>query len=160
MQRRALTPLVTCAGTDLAITSMGTLFVAGSRQPAAGSKRRVFPLAASRRLPAEKDGDHFKGWAMPGVVLPGARTPEVAADETLDALSGHFWIFQLRDGNRFRPTTLTACMDGAVARVCSTWLGNRVGWDDEWRLPGARFRRSKHRRRAFALQRSRRRITA
>ena len=45
---------------------------------------------------------HFKGWAKPGPVAPGhlaGMTPE--PDETLDAISGHFRLFQLRDGHRF-----------------------------------------------------------
>ena len=60
---------------------------------------------------------HFKGWAMPGVIPPGARsTPEIAADETLDALSGHFRIFQLRDGHRFSTDDLL------IAWYGTTWV--------------------------------------
>jgi len=45
---------------------------------------------------------HFKGWAKPGPVPPGALSPPVVPDdETLDAISGHFRIFQLKAGHRF-----------------------------------------------------------
>ena len=44
----------------------------------------------------------FKEWAKPGPVPRGARAPvTVPADETFDAISGHFRIFQLRRGHRF-----------------------------------------------------------
>src|SRR3954466_570043 len=43
---------------------------------------------------------HFKGWAKPGFV-PRASSTTTSADETLDAISGHFRIFQLRKGHRF-----------------------------------------------------------
>ena len=89
---------------------------------------------------------HFKGWAMPGVVPPGAHvTPEVAADETLDALSGHFRIFQLRDGNRFSTDDVLIAWYGTTwvaspARVLDLGSGiGSVGMMAAWRLPGARF---------------------
>ena len=45
---------------------------------------------------------HFRGWAKPGPVPPGAETPPVVgSDETLDALSGHFRLYQLAHGHRF-----------------------------------------------------------
>ena len=48
------------------------------------------------------DPSHFKGWAKPGPVPPGASSPPaVPPEETLDAISGHFRIFQLRRGHRF-----------------------------------------------------------
>jgi tRNA1Val (adenine37-N6)-methyltransferase len=89
---------------------------------------------------------HFKGWAMPGVIPPGARlTPEVAADETLDALSGHFRIFQLRDGYRFSTDDVLTAWYGTTwvpspARVLDLGSGiGSVGMMAAWRLPGARF---------------------
>ena len=110
---------------------------------------------------------HFKGWAKPGPVPPGLGAPStdsaridegckhaelvlgappgVEPHETLDAISGHFRLFQLRDGHRFStddiltawygtswcPTARTA-LDlgsgiGTVAMICA------------WRLPGAKF---------------------
>ena len=45
---------------------------------------------------------HFKGWAKPGPIAPGAASSDApASGETLDAISGHFRIYQLRDGHRF-----------------------------------------------------------
>ena len=45
----------------------------------------------------------FKGWAKPGPIPPGALTgePALAPGETLDAISGHFRLFQLANGHRF-----------------------------------------------------------
>jgi tRNA1(Val) A37 N6-methylase TrmN6 len=89
---------------------------------------------------------HFKGWAKPGPVPPGARLPvELSADETLDAISGHFRIFQLRKGHRFSTDDLLTAWYG------TTWapsprlvldLGSgigSVGMMAAWRLSGARF---------------------
>jgi hypothetical protein len=48
---------------------------------------------------------HFKGWAKPGDVPPGATAPaDVRDGESLDAISGHFRLFQLKKGHRSRPT--------------------------------------------------------
>jgi tRNA1(Val) A37 N6-methylase TrmN6 len=89
---------------------------------------------------------HFKGWAKPGVVPPGARlTPEIQTDETLDALSGHFRIFQLREGHRFSTDDVLAAWYGtawapSAARVLDLGSGiGSVGMIAAWRLPGARF---------------------
>lgn len=41
----------------------------------------------------------FKGWTIPGPHVPGHLSPESA--ETLDSISGHFKIFQLKEGHRF-----------------------------------------------------------
>jgi len=45
----------------------------------------------------------FRGWAKPGPMAPGALTgkPALEPGETLDALSGHFRLFQLEKGHRF-----------------------------------------------------------
>ena len=44
----------------------------------------------------------FKGWAKPGPSAPGGEeNPDVPENETLDAISGHFRIYQLRNGHRF-----------------------------------------------------------
>ena len=89
---------------------------------------------------------HFKGWAKPGPVPPGAASPpEVPADETLDAISGHFRIFQLRAGHRFSTDdVLTAWYGttwaGTASRVLDLGSGiGSVGMIAAWRLPGARF---------------------
>jgi tRNA1(Val) A37 N6-methylase TrmN6 len=88
---------------------------------------------------------HFKGWAMPGVVPPGAYAPpEVAPDETLDAISGHFRIFQLRSGHRFSTDDVLTAWYGTTwapspARVLDLGSGvGSLGMIAAWRLPGAR----------------------
>ena len=89
---------------------------------------------------------HFKGWLKPGSIPPGAQSPvEVPADETLDAISGHFRIFQLRKGNRFSTDDLLTAWYGtawvpSAARVLDLGSGvGSVGMIAAWRLPGARF---------------------
>jgi tRNA1Val (adenine37-N6)-methyltransferase len=89
---------------------------------------------------------HFKGWATPGIVPPGARTsPEVAADETLDAISGHFRLFQLREGHRFSTDDVLIAWYGttwapSASRVLDLGSGiGSVGMIAAWRLPGSRF---------------------
>ena len=88
---------------------------------------------------------HFKGWAKPGPISPGASSPpDVPADETLDAISGHFRIFQLRDGHRFSTDdVLTAWYGTTWAPRASSILDlgsgiGSVGMIAAWRLPGAR----------------------
>jgi tRNA1(Val) A37 N6-methylase TrmN6 len=88
---------------------------------------------------------HFKGWAKPGPIPPGAVSPaDVPSGETLDALSGHFRIFQLRDGHRFSTDdVLTAWYGTSWAPSASSVLDlgsgiGSVGMIAAWRLPGAR----------------------
>jgi tRNA1Val (adenine37-N6)-methyltransferase len=89
---------------------------------------------------------HFRGWAKPGAIPPGARRPpEHLPDETLDAISGYFRIYQLRKGHRFSTDDLLTAWYG------TTWaptvrtaldLGSGIGsvaMIAAWRLPGARF---------------------
>lgn len=88
----------------------------------------------------------FRGWAKPGPIPPGAlQRPEIGADETLDAISGHFRIFQLRDGHRFSTDdVLTAwygtswCPSARTVLDLGSGIGS-VGMIAAWRLPGARF---------------------
>ena len=87
---------------------------------------------------------HFKGWAKPGPIPPGAASPpDVPADETLDAISGHFRIFQLRAGHRFSTDdVLTAWYGTTWAPRASSILDlgsgiGSVGMIAAWRLPGA-----------------------
>ena len=89
---------------------------------------------------------HFKGWAKPGPVPPGAiHPPDVPPDESLDAISGHFRIFQLRDGHRFSTDDVLTAWYGtnwvpSAARVLDLGSGiGSVGMIAAWRLPGARF---------------------
>ncbi len=92
-----------------------------------------------------KPETHFKGWAKPGPVPPGLGDGGVAATETLDAISGHFRLFQLRDGHRFSTDDiLTAwygtswCPTARTALDLGSGIGT-VGMICAWRLPGARF---------------------
>jgi tRNA1(Val) A37 N6-methylase TrmN6 len=69
----------------------------------------------------------------------------VEANETLDAISGHFRLFQLRDGHRFSTDDiLTAwygtswCPTARTALDLGSGIGT-VGMICAWRLPGARF---------------------
>ncbi len=91
---------------------------------------------------------HFKGWAKPGPIPPGLAAvggEGAAATETLDAISGHFRLFQLRDGHRFSTDDLLAawygtswCPAARTALDLGSGIGT-VGMICAWRLPGARF---------------------
>src|SRR6187200_788164 len=90
---------------------------------------------------------HFKGWAKPGPIPPGASGsgPATDAGETLDAISGYFRLFQLANGHRFSTD------DVLVAWYGTSWAPNTrtvldlgsgigtVGMIAAWRLPGAQF---------------------
>ena len=89
---------------------------------------------------------HFRGWAKPGPVPPAALRPgDVPSSETLDALSGHFRIYQLANGHRFSTDDVLTAWYG------STWVPSAgtvldlgsgigsVGMIAAWRLRGARF---------------------
>ena len=89
---------------------------------------------------------HFKGWAKPGPIPPGfASGVSVGPQETLDAISGHFRLFQLRDGHRFSTDDiLTAWYGAAWCPMARTALDlgsgiGTVGMVCAWRLPGAKF---------------------
>jgi len=69
----------------------------------------------------------------------------VEPHETLDAISGHFRLFQLRDGHRFSTDDiLTAwygtswCPSARAALDLGSGIGT-VGMICAWRLPGAKF---------------------
>ena len=89
---------------------------------------------------------HFKGWAKPGPIPPGlASGVVVEPNETLDAISGHFRLFQLRDGHRFSTDDiLTAwygtswCPTAQAALDLGSGIGT-VGMICAWRLPGTKF---------------------
>jgi tRNA1Val (adenine37-N6)-methyltransferase len=90
--------------------------------------------------------DAFRGWVRPGPVPPGAAgDPVVGPDETLDFLSGHFRIYQLRDGHRFSTDdVLVAWYGTSWCATASTILdlGSGIGsvaTIAAWRLPGARL---------------------
>jgi tRNA1Val (adenine37-N6)-methyltransferase len=89
---------------------------------------------------------HFKGWAKPGIVPPGLDSGvTVESHETLDAISGHFRLFQLRDGHRFSTDDIltawygaTWCPSARTALDLGSGIGT-VGMICAWRLPGAKF---------------------
>ena len=89
---------------------------------------------------------HFKGWAKPGPLPPGlVSAAPVEPGETLDAISGHFRLFQLREGHRFSTDDiLTAwyatgwCPTARTALDLGSGIGT-VGMICAWRLPGAKF---------------------
>ena len=89
----------------------------------------------------------FKGWAKPGPIPPGVDDPkaEPADGETLDALSGFFRVYQLRDGHRFSTDDLLTAWYGVSWAPCARTvldLGSgigSVGMIAAWRLPFARF---------------------
>lgn len=89
---------------------------------------------------------HFRGWAKPGPVPPGALTPpEIPAGESLDAISGHFRLFQLLDGHRFSTDDVLTAWYGTswvprATRVLDLGSGiGSVGMVAAWRLASATF---------------------
>lgn len=91
-------------------------------------------------------GDYFKGWAIPGPKAASAGKAELTdAKETLDALSGHFKIFQLKAGHRFSTDDLLTawygtCWCPSARRVLDLGSGiGSVGMTAAWRLPGAQL---------------------
>lgn len=90
--------------------------------------------------------ESFRGWVRPGPVPPGAAHPvDVPADQTLDYISGHFRIFQLRDGHRFSTDDVLTAWYGTTwcptaSRVLDLGSGiGSVATIAAWRLPGARL---------------------
>lgn len=88
---------------------------------------------------------HFKGWAKPGPVPPGVDTHlDIPPDESLDALSGHYRIFQLRRGHRFSTDDVLTAWYGtswvpSARNVLDLGSGiGSVGMIAAWRLQGAR----------------------
>jgi len=89
----------------------------------------------------------FKGWTKPGPIPPGAlgQGPAIGESETLDAISGHFRLFQLQKGHRFSTDdVLTAWYGTAWCPTARTVLdlGSGIGtvaMIAAWRLVGARF---------------------
>src|SRR5205085_303301 len=82
----------------------------------------------------------------PGPIPPGlAAGLAVEPHETLDAISGHFRLFQLRDGHRFSTDDILTAWYGTmwcpVARsVLDLGSGiGTVGMITAWRLHGARI---------------------
>lgn len=88
----------------------------------------------------------FKEWVVPGSLAPGeVNPPEVPADQTLDALSGRFKIFQYKNGHRYSTDDLLVAwygtaFCGAASAVLDLGSGiGSVGMIAAWRLAGAKF---------------------
>lgn len=89
---------------------------------------------------------HFKDWAIPGPKPTGeAASGPALPDESIDALSGHFKIFQLKNGHRFSTDDLLTawygtmwCPSAGAVLDLGSGIGS-VGMIAAWRLPGARF---------------------
>jgi hypothetical protein len=85
---------------------------------------------------SESASPTFKGWTKPGPVPPGAASPvNVPEEESLDAISGHFRIFQLKRGHRFSTDDVLTAWYGttwspAAARPARSGIGHRLGRDD------------------------------
>jgi tRNA1Val (adenine37-N6)-methyltransferase len=101
-------------------------------------------------MSSNNDDDFFKGWAKPGPRVPGfdALDPEdaqVPETETLDAISGHYRIFQLKKGHRFSTDDILTAWYGtswvpSARSVLDLGSGiGSVGMVAAWRLQGARF---------------------
>lgn len=89
------------------------------------------------------DAARYRGWTRPGPFPPGGVEPE--EEETLDAISGNFKIFQYRRGHRFSTDDVLAAWYGTqwaprVDRAADLGSGiGSVALVAAWRLPGARF---------------------
>ncbi len=90
---------------------------------------------------------HFKGWAKPGPIPPGlGEILAVETHQTLDAISGHFRLFQLQDGgHRFSTDDIltawygtTWCPTARTVLDLGSGIGT-VGMICAWRLAGARL---------------------
>ena len=99
----------------------------------------------------------YRGWRKPGPIPPCVG--EVAAGETLDAVSGHFRLFQLEDGHRFSTDDVLAAFYGTSwcpsARTILD-LGSGIGsvaTIAAWRCPGARLVTVEAQARSVALAR-------
>lgn len=85
----------------------------------------------------------YRGWRRPGPLPPGGIEPDEG--ETLEAISGHFRVFQYARGHRFSTDDVLTAWYGTqwAPRVESAAdLGSGIGsvaLAAAWRLPGARF---------------------
>ena len=160
-RNRALRPMTRTALTLVMLRAL--------TQPATGGPHvRAFTHAAShprRNQSHAAEGRYaplpiFKGWVKPGVIPPGvAESGCPDPDESLDALSGHFRIFQMKDGNKYTTDDLL------LAWYASSWcpsaasvldLGSGVGsvaMVIAWRLNGARIVTVEAQRLSVALAR-------
>ena len=103
-------------------------------------------MAEAPTTDALSASSHFKGWAKPGPIPPGPSSGITSNEgESLDALSGHFRILQLRNGHRFSTDDLLAawygtlgCPSAGTVLDLGSGIGT-LGMIAAWRLPGARI---------------------
>jgi len=88
------------------------------------------------------DAGRFRGWLKPGPVPPGGDEPREG--ETLDALCGHYRIFQNEKGQRFTTDDVLSAWYATqwaprVERAVDLGSGGgSIALMVAWRLPGAR----------------------
>jgi len=112
----------------------------GLGAPASGPARNETPaIGAPSTASARTEDFSQRAEAVPGAPLV------VESHETLDAISGHFRLFQLRDGHRFSTDDILVawygsswCPTARTALDLGSGIGT-VGMICAWRLPGARF---------------------
>ena len=86
----------------------------------------------------------YKQWTLPGPIL-SATAFEPALDESLDALSGHFKIFQRKDGHRFSTDDVLVSIYASLhapqaTRILELGCGIcSVGMMVAWHKPQAQF---------------------
>jgi tRNA1(Val) A37 N6-methylase TrmN6 len=103
----------------------------------------------------------FRGWVKPGPLpdLEQMHAVELGEDETLDAISGHWRIFQLRHGHRFSTDDILVAWYGtswcpSARRVLDLGSGiGSVALVAAWRLPFAAFVTVEAQERSVALAR-------
>jgi tRNA1Val (adenine37-N6)-methyltransferase len=102
---------------------------------------------SSKKFDIRHTEPRFKGWTVPGPLPDLEQIQAIAPDEgeTVDAISGHFRLFQLRKGHRFSTDdVLTAwygtswCPSARTVLDLGSGIGS-VGMIAAWRLPGAHF---------------------
>lgn len=98
----------------------------------------------------------FKGWTIPGPIPPGGIAPE--DDESLDAIAGHWRIFQYKKGHRFSTDDVVCAWYASqwaprVDRYCDLGAGiGSVALTVAWRLPGCRVVTLEAQERSLRLQ--------
>jgi len=90
---------------------------------------------------------YFKNWAKPGPWISPPNEPDLqpTSDETLDALCGHYRIFQLSRGHRYSTDDLLTawygtswCPSARTALDLGSGIGS-VGMCAAWRLQGVQM---------------------
>lgn len=87
----------------------------------------------------------FKGWTVPGIQPVRSHSEEPTAEETLDAIAGHYRIFQLKEGHRFSTDDVLTAWYGTLCVPSATRildLGSGIGsvaTFAAFRCPGAKL---------------------